>query len=431
MSIHQDFLSRRTFIKALGYGTALAATTGYSGLLFAKTKAGSQAPVILRKSTELLQLNYNENSLGMSSNAMQAANEAISKYGNRYAMDLYYDFLGTLAQYHDVSKEQLLIGNGSTEILSAVVTYAASQGAVVIEPEPTFGALREYSKNHNMPVIGVPVNEGFEIDLNLMREAASKQSGAVLINLCNPNNPTGSIVKTAMLVDWINHAPDNHIFLIDEAYYDYAAGANHAANGGFAGGANYAGGAYVRGDFAGGAEYAAGADEPNGAEHYDSMLTMIKAGKDNVIVSRTFSKIYGMAGLRMGYGLATEKTASLIKPFAAGFNINVAGIAAASASLADTDYYAKSLATIAESKAILLATLDELSLDYVPSHANFILHRIGRPISEYATNMRYNNIKVGRKMTKSDDWNRLSLGTPAQMREFTKTLKAFRQQGMV
>lgn len=389
MNTSSDFNSRRDFIKIFGYGTALAATASYSGLLFAKTSAAK--PLVLREGTELLQLNFNENSLGMSANAMRAANDAILKYGNRYAMGFYDDFLGVLAQHHGVKEEQLLIGNGSTEILSAVVTYAASQGAVVVEPTPTFGALREYSHNHNMPVIGVPVDAKFEIDLALLRQTVAKQSGTVLINLCNPNNPTGNIVKTAMLVDWINNAPSNHIFLIDEAYYDYAAGV---------------------GD-------------------YESMLSMIKAGKDNVIVSRTFSKIYGMAGMRMGYGLATEKTAARVAPFAAGFNINVAGIAAATASLADTDYYTKSLATIAQSKAILVTALDKLSLEYVPSHGNFVLHRIGQPLSEYAANMLNNNIKVGRKMTDSDYWNRLSLGTPAQMQEFTNTLVAFREQGWV
>lgn len=382
-----SLLSRRQFLRSIGYGAGAVALASYSPALFAQINSSH----VIRESRELLQLHFNENSLGMSAKAYTAAKDALVKYGNRYAVSYYDAFVSQLAGYHKVSEKQLILGNGSTEILSAVVSYAAIQNAVVIEPSPTFGALRSYSKNHGMKVIEVPVDEAFVIDIGVMKEIAAKQSSPVLINLCNPNNPTGNVVKHNMLVEWIENAPSNHIFLIDEAYYDYAAG----------------------------------------SAGYHSMLPMIEKGHDNVVVSRTFSKIYGMAGLRMGYGLATEKTAALITPFAAGFNINVAGIAAASASLLDEQYYTDSLASTAQSKVILTKALTELGLDYIPSHTNFILHRIGQTLPDYASKMLANNIKVGRKMTQSDYWNRLSLGTPEQMHEFVRTLKGFRERGWV
>ncbi|WP_371196304.1 histidinol-phosphate transaminase [Glaciecola sp. SC05] len=387
MKAHIDLRSRRNFLLKLGYGATLAAVASYAPSIFAETAA----KFLIRQSTEMLPLHFNENSLGMSVKAMNAAKQALIQFGNRYAVEHYNGFVSELAAHHKVSEQQLILGNGSTEILSAVVTYAATQNAVVIEPTPTFGALKGYSENHGMKVIGVPVDDEFIIDIAAMKAIALKQNTPVLINLCNPNNPTGNIVKHQALVNWISNAPDNHIFLIDEAYYDYAVG----------------------------------------IDDYQSMLSMIQAGNDKVVVSRTFSKIYGMAGMRMGYGLATEKMAALIKPFAAGFNINVAGIAAASASLTDTEYYARSLASNAHSKKILTAALDELSLDYVPSHTNFILHRLGKPLESYTSKMLENNIKVGRKMTESPYWNRISLGTPDQTQQFVETLRAFRERDWV
>jgi len=357
----------------------------YSPIVMAKLEAA----LPFRLTADLLPLHYNENSLGMSPNAFSAAKDALLKYGNRYAIGQIGAFSSTLAAHHQVDRDLLIMGNGSTEVISAVVTYAASLEATVIEPTPTFGALRNYSQSHGMKVISVPVAKDFTIDLEQMKQTALKQKKPVLINLCNPNNPTGNIVKHKALVDWISNAPDSHIFLIDEAYYDYAAQNNE----------------------------------------YHSMLSMIMNGKDNVIVSRTFSKIYGMAGMRIGYGLATAKTARSIRPFSAGFNLNSMGIAAATASLADTKFYAKSVQSTAAAKTILTKTLDDLSLAYIPSHTNFILHQIRQPLSSYTAKMRDNNVKVGRKMTESAYWNRVSMGTPEQMQQFVKILRAFRERG--
>ncbi len=378
-------LSRRRFLQTLGFGAVAVATVGYSVPAIAK----SDLVLPFRIGADTLPLHYNENSMGMSPKAFAAAKEGLKKYANRYAVEQVLTLQSDLASHHDVEKEQVILGNGSTEVLSAVATFAANIDAVVVEPSPTFGALRRYAKSRGMNVITVPVSDSFTIDIQAIKKVTMQQKSAVLINLCNPNNPTGNIVKRNVLSDWIANAPENHYFLMDEAYFDFAA------------------------------------SDPD----YQSMLSMVQKGYDNVIVARTFSKIYGMAGLRIGYGVATAKTAAKIKPFAAGFNLNVAGLQAASASLADTQYYAKSVASTAESKTILIDALNELSLDYVPSHTNFVLHQLKQPLSGYAEKMLANNIKVGRKMTQSEYWNRLSLGTPEQMRHFVKALKVFRQKG--
>ena len=379
--------SRRQFIQQLGLGAAwigLAANTSFAF-------AHNTSVLPFRQNAQPLLLHYNENSLGMSPNALSAAKIAIERYGNRYPSASVDEFKGKLADHHQVQPEQLIFGNGSTEVLQAIATYAARQHSTMIEPSPTFGALRGYCKAENLNVIQVPVGQDFEMNITAMKKQAMAQTGPVLINICNPNNPTGNIVDFTIMFDWINNAPDTHLFLLDEAYFDYA-----QAN-------------------------------PN----YKSGLDLINQGKDNVIVSRTFSKVHGMAGMRMGYGITTIKTANKITPFAAGFNLSAAGIAAASAALDDKAFYKKSIEYNQLSKTILVNTLNELELDYIPSDTNFVLHRIGAPLADYTDHMQRNGVRVGRKMTLDDRWNRISLGTPDEMNIFTQTLMAFRQNGWV
>jgi histidinol-phosphate aminotransferase len=379
--------SRRQFIQQLGFGAAWLGLTANTSLVFA-----NNTPILsLRQNAAPLLLHFNENSLGMSPNALSAAKSAIEHYGNRYPSASVDEFREKLADHHQVKSEQLIFGNGSTEVLQAIATFAARQNATMIEPLPTFGALKEYCKAENLNVIQVPVGQNFEMNIAAMKKQAMAQTGSVLINICNPNNPTGNIVDFTTMFDWISNAPDTHLFLLDEAYFDYA-----QAN-----------------------------------PRYKSGLDLIKQGKDNVVISRTFSKVYGMAGMRVGYGIATVNTANKIKPFAAGFNLSAAGIAAASAALDDKSFYKKSIEYNQLSRKILVATLNELELESVPSDTNFVLHRIGTPLADYAEHMQQNGIRVGRKMTLDDRWNRISLGTPDEMKIFTQTLKAFRQKGWV
>ena len=246
-----------------------------------------------------------------------------------------------------------------------------------------------------MEVIRVPVGKGFETDIAALRAAADKEQaktgGALLINICNPNNPTGTIVDNAALKEWIDEAPQNHIFLIDEAYYEYA--------------------------------------QLNPA--YQSVLPLIQSGRENVILTRTFSKIYGMAGMRVGYGIAAKETARETRQFAAGYNLSAPGTAAALASLADEEFFKASMSSNQSAKSMLLSALDELGLEHIESNTNFVLHRIDSDLADYAARMSANGITVGRRMTREDGWNRLSIGTPEEMREFVQTLKEFRQRGWV
>lgn len=343
-----------------------------------------------RRGKKLLHLNFNENAGGMSPLAKEAADKAVRDFHNRYPDPQMAALKQALAEKHKVGENQIILGNGSTEILQLTLLAAAQDGATLIDAETTYGQVRADAARWGMKIAAIPLRENFTTDVNAMETAANAINGPVLINLCNPNNPTGTIIPADELAAWIDRAPENHTFLMDEAYFDYAI--SETAN-------------------------------------YGTMLPLVKSGRDNLVIARTFSKVHGMAGLRVGYGIATAVTAERISGFSNGININVAGAAAALASLKDVKFYKASLANNRLSKSMLIKALDELGLEHVPSSTNFVLHRVNSSITSYQRRMRENNILVGRRMTKQDGWNRLSLGTLEQMQEFVQTLHTFRKRG--
>ena len=387
MGMEIQNLSRRRLLSGIGAGAVVASLGGLALPLSALE--GDTLP--FRQNADELLLHFNENSLGMSPLATESARLAVENAANRYADDSIAELRGMIASNHNVPVGQITLGNGSTEVIRAVVTAVAQDNATIIEPAPTFGAVQRYAKAEGLAVVTVPVGAGFVTDINALRTKAEATAGPLLINICNPNNPTGTIVDRDALRDWIASAPANHMFLIDEAYYDYA----------------------------------------TDSQGYTSFAADVAASRENIVVARTFSKIYGMAGMRVGYGIAAPETAKRINPFAANYNLSAAGIAAAITSMKDETYYGKSLASNAAGKAILMAALNRLNLEYIPSHTNFLLHRIGGDLASYQRRMKENHIRVGRRMTKADGWNRLSIGTPAEMTEFVRTLNAFRANGWV
>lgn len=387
MGIDIRNLSRRKLLGGIGAGALVAGLSGSGSAL--RVLEGDTLP--FRQNAAELMLHFNENSLGMSPLATESARLAVKNKANRYADDAIVELRGMIARDHAVPVDQVTLGNGSTEVIRAVVTAAAQVNATVIEPVPTFGALQGYAKAEGMAVETVPVGNGFITDISALRAKAEATAGPLLINICNPNNPTGTIVDQAALHDWITSAPAHHLFLIDEAYYDYA----------------------------------------KDSDGYTSLAADVATGRENVVVARTFSKIYGMAGMRVGYGISGPETAKRINAFAANYNLSAAGVAAAVTSMKDEAYYAKSLASNTAGKAILMEALDRLNLAYIPSHTNFLLHRIGSDLASYQRRMRENNIRVGRRMTAEDGWCRLSIGTPMEMQEFVRTLDTFRAKGWV
>lgn len=380
-------INRRQFLRgftsasaALGLGTTFSINAFEQSEMFG-----------FRDGSAILPLNFNENSLGMSEKARQAAREALVTQANRYQVNTVGALKEALQTKLGIKDTNLLVGHGSTDLIRATINLAKKNNATIVEPDHTFGDVRRYSAARGLNVIKVPMKGQLETDIAALKSVSDSITGNVVVNICNPNNPTGSVVDKKALKDWIVNAPDNIFFIADEAYYEYAA------------------------------DY----------EGFWSPLDLIKQGRENVIVTRTFSKIYGMAGMRVGYGIAGEQTIKALTPFAGEFYLNAAGVAAGIASINDDEFYKFSLASNNEGKKILTDALDEMNLPYIESHTNFILHKITTPLDTYNRRMAANNVLVGRRMTTEDAWNRLSIGTPEQMVDFVKVLKGFREKGWV
>jgi histidinol-phosphate aminotransferase len=211
----------------------------------------------------------------------------------------------------------------------------------------------------------------------------------VVVYLCNPNNPTGTLTSSADIDAWIGAAPERVQFAVDEAYFEYVE-----------------------------------------APGYWSALKWIH-DRPNVIVARTFSKIFGMAGMRLGYAVAHADTARRLREYLTWDNANSLALAAALASLADADLEARGRAVNRAAMSLTRDCLDELDLESLPSHANFLMHRINGDVEEYIGRMRQRGLHVGRPFPALSSYNRLSMGLPEEMEVWADALRDFREKGWV
>jgi len=260
----------------------------------------------------------------------------------------------------------------------------------LVAPAPTFEDVFEYSEPHPwIDLKPIPLLPDYAHDLTAMEEATKGAPGPVLVYICNPNNPTGSLTSVDDVETWIGRAPENVHFLVDEAYFEFV-----------------------------------------DSEVYRSLDTLALENP-NVVVARTFSKVYGMAGIRLGYGIAHPETARTLQSFAAGTNCNHLALVAGLAALGDGEWVDKSVAANLQSRQIAYAVLDELGLEYLPSHTNFVMHRISGDLRQYINRMGEAGIRVGRPFPPMLDFNRCSFGLPEEMERHAEALREFRRRGWI
>ncbi len=373
-------MERRAFLQT---GLALG-VAGIGGLAAMPPPARA---VRLRRSG-VLRLSSNENPLGLAPTARQAVLDGLAE-ANRYPGASREAVIEALATKHGVPTESIVLGAGSTEVLQIVVQATATGRTRLILADPTFEDVPWYSEPEPYLLDKVPLTDQFAHDIDRMRELAHDSTYPVLVYICNPNNPTGTLTSCAAIDAWIESAPENVHFMIDEAYYEYA-------------------------------------DDPA----YWSSVKWI-AERRNVIVVRTFSKIYGMAGMRLGYGMAHPDTVKQLYRFGSSNSANHLALVAGLASLRDSGLVQRSLETNARARSILYDSLDELDLEYLPSHTNFVMHRINSDLDTYIERMREHDIRVGRPFPPMLSYNRISIGLPEEMERFTETLRMFRRSGWV
>lgn len=378
-------MERRDFLRT----GALLGLTGLGGGVTAPGSLGAALAPKRRSPDGTVKLSSNENPLGLCQAARQAVVDHLD-VANRYTGDLADALTERLAAYHGVSTDQLVLGAGSTEVLQMAVQALHSPRAKLVIADPTFEDVPRYRRTFAYELERVPLTPDLAHDLDRMREIAEAQERPAVVYLCNPNNPTGTLTSSADIDAWIAAAPESVFFLVDEAYFEYA----------------------------------------EGAPGYASALRWIHE-KPNVLVVRTFSKIYGMAGLRLGYGLAHAGTISRLADFKAQNNANALAIAAAQASLGDAEHMAASLEVNRVALEKAHATLDELGLGYLPSHTNFVMHRIRGDLDAYIAGMREAGVRVGRPFPPMLDYNRLSLGLPEEMDQWSDAIRSMRHRGLV
>ena len=373
-------------------------TSGMAAGLAGLGGAGSALGTLLERSPSwapgktladgTVKLSSNENPLGLAPAAREAVIDAIPN-ANRYPFDFSPPLYEALAAHLGVAEENLTLGAGSTEILRMAVHAYQAPGIPLITAEPTFEDVPGYQEPLSYDLVTVPLTADLAHDVGRMREVAERSGRPSVVYFCNPNNPTGTLTSSAEIDAWIAEAPATTTFLMDEAYFEYA-------------------------------------DHPD----YWSAIDWVDE-KPNVIVARTFSKIYGMAGLRLGYGVAHPTTIERLDEFVCNNNPNVLANAAALASLADDQLVRRSVGVNDEAKAIAHDTLGELGLEYLPTQTNFLMHRINGDLRQYIGRMREAGIRVGRPFPPMLEWNRLSFGLPEEMDRWASALKDFRRKGWV
>jgi len=355
---------RRNWLKTISLGGGFALMGGLEALAATATK--KPFPI-----GSIAKLNANENPYGPSQLVRQAITDNFD-VACRYPSLVLKDLVNAIADKEEVSKDHIVITGGSTEGLKAAGLTYGLNGGELIAADPTFQSMLRYAENFGATVHRVTVDAYMKHDLEAMAKKVNPKTS--LIFICNPNNPTGTLIEKDKLRDFCTTMDKKAMIFSDEAYYDFITDAD-----------------------------------------YPSMIELVKEGR-NIIVSKTFSKVFGMAGLRIGYLVAKPEIATRLKANVMAMT-NTLAIEAAKMALKDTDFYKFSLAKNTECKQIIYKALDDLNLKYFPSHTNFVFFESGRHIRELSAAMAKENVLIGRPFPPFYTWARISTGTVEQVRQ--------------
>lgn len=359
--------NRRNWLKQIGLGFAGI------GLANAKTFASPVRQIIEYNPGGLpIKLSSNENPYGPSPLARNAMVENIN-ISNRYNWQLTAELVTALAKKNSITDDNILMGAGSTEILDLTARFAALKKGSLIIADPSYGYWTDTAEKAGLEKIAVPLTSDKKLDLPGMLKVI--RSDTRLIYICNPNNPTGTICERDALIKFINQASEKAMVLVDEAYIDFT------------------------------------------NQQTVSMLTM---ENKNLIVAKTFSKIYGLAGARIGYAVGNANTIAQLSELQSWINgsISVASTAAALASLKDEKFVSETYLLNEKARQYTIDQLQRLNLTCIPSHANFIYFSLANYKKDFFQQLKNNNI-IGTKIYEErGKWTRITVGTMQEMQKF-------------
>src|SRR6476659_302777 len=324
---------------------------------------------------EIIKLASNENPLGPSPKALAAMREALER-SHFYPDGGGWALRGAIAEKVGLSRENVILGNGSNEIIEFIGHAFLRPGDEVITARHAFAVYTLMAQLFGAKTVDVP-DPGFTHDLEAMLAAISQRTRQVFI--ANPNNPTGTMVGQDAIDRFMDRVPEEVLVIFDEAYYEFL-------------------------------------------ESPPDVLKYVRDGR-NVVVMRTFSKIQGLAGLRIGYGLASGEIAGILQKTRQPFNANAIAQAGAAAVMQDEEHMQKTRELTRQGRDFLQSEFSSMNLEFVPSAANFVLVRVGDGDKIFEALLRRGLIVRAMRSYKLPEWIRVSVGTMDQNRRLIAELR--------
>jgi histidinol-phosphate aminotransferase len=360
-------ITRRSFFRNVAAGAAV--TAAFPPLEdFANsgpTPATPSGPIILSR---------NENAYGPSQKVIESMQESL-QFANRYPDPAVNALHERIAQSHSIKAEQLVLGCGSGEILSISASAFLGPGKKLITALPTFEAIGRCAKSLGAEVAEVPLAHNYSHDLRTMLARADASTG--LVYICNPNNPTATLTPRLDLEAFIRKLPPTTTVLIDEAYHHYV---NPTA------------------------DYSSFIDKP--------------INDDRVIVARTFSKVFGLAGIRVGYAVGSSEKMRALAARRLPEGLNAVGSRAALEAYEDVEYVRFSVKRNEDDRQEFFNQANARMVKGIDSHTNFAMLQTGLNATEVIEHFKKNNVLVARLFPSMSTHMRVSFGTPPEMKEF-------------
>ena len=329
--------------------------------------------------TDVYKMASNENPLGVSPKAMEAMQNELNK-ANRYPESLCTDLVNCLAEKHGVSQDCIMVGNGLDNVITLLGMTFLTEDSEIIYGDITFPAYGNIARKMGAKCVEVPLTDKMELDLDAMAAAITDKTKMIFI--CNPNNPTGTVVSHDAFAAFIQKVPEHIIIVSDEAYFEFA-------------------------------------DNPG----FGSMMDMLPQ-RDTLVVLRTFSKVYGLAALRVGYAVSSPELIRYVLKLREPFPVNRIAQAGAIAALGDKEFEEKTLKLNKAGRDYFVAAFEEMGLKYYDSQTNFIYVEIDKNAQEVFQRMLQDGVIVRpQSFPGHPDALRISFGLEEENEITLKSLK--------